>query len=146
MIRVLIMEDRDTIRDALATFIGTQKDMRVIGEATNAEAGIEAAAALSPDVVVMDLELPFMGGIEATRQIKAISPHTEVIAYSMHDSPADRVEVLAAGGAALVAKDQSPAELLAVIRTAVGQSERRGDSIASVPLFAPPIAPTQPAI
>lgn len=116
MIRVLIMEDRDSVREGLALLIASQNDMRVVGESTNAEVGVESAAALHPDVVVMDLELPYMGGVEATRRIITAAPHTHVIGFTMHASSADRAELLAAGGAALVGKDEPPTILLDAIR------------------------------
>ncbi|HSO57796.1 MAG TPA: response regulator transcription factor, partial [Paenisporosarcina sp.] len=79
MIRVLIADDHHVVRRGLLFFLKTQKDMDVVGEATNGKEAVELTAKLKPDVVLMDLVMPIMDGIQATKKIKAQHPQTQVL-------------------------------------------------------------------
>jgi len=120
-IRVLVADDHRAVRQGLTGFLAVQRDIEITGEAGN---GIEAIAAVEmnkPDVVLMDINMPLMDGMEATRQIKRRWPKVKVVGLSMHDEPAKTVGMSGAGADAYVAKWHSPDALLAVIRECVGR-------------------------
>jgi two-component system NarL family response regulator len=92
------------MRGALAAFLGTRPNMRVVGQLADGEEAIRRAVELQANVVVMDLLLPSMDGIEAIRQIKAACPETDVVLLSARMDASTRAEALAAGAAACVSK------------------------------------------
>jgi len=116
-IRVLIADDHAVVRQGLRTFLQLQEDIEVVGEAADGAEAVRLAGELVPDVVVMDLVMPVKDGIEATREIKTLSPTTRVLVLT---SFADDDKVLAAvkaGAAGYLLKDVQPAELGDAIRT-----------------------------
>ena len=92
-ISVLIVDDHDVVRQGLRTFLDLQEDMQVVGEATNGLEAVEQTRQLLPDVVLLDLVMPEMDGIEATRKIRALSPSTKVVVLTSFTSshPSRRV-------------------------------------------------------
>lgn len=116
MIRVLIVDDHPLIRAGLAALLGTQPDMQLVGEATSAEQGLELFRALSPDVVLMDLRLPGMDGIEAIRRLRAERTDARVIALTVYGGDADIQQALEAGALGYLLKDMLEDELLKAVR------------------------------
>ncbi|MEO9239006.1 MAG: response regulator transcription factor [Jatrophihabitantaceae bacterium] len=118
MITVLLVDDHRLVRAGLQTLLATAEDVEVIGEAPDGQQAIEAVASLQPDVVLMDLSMPVLDGVAATRAIRAQSPAVRVVVLSSFNDQ-DRVrEALAAGATGYVLKDCTPADLLAAIRSA----------------------------
>jgi two-component system, NarL family, response regulator NreC len=115
-IRILIADDHAVLRAGLRMLIGAQADMEVIGEAADGEEAVRRAAELKPDVALLDITMPGMGGIKAIEEIRRRAPETRVLVLTMHDVPAYLRSVLAAGGSGYVVKRAADAELLSAIR------------------------------
>jgi DNA-binding NarL/FixJ family response regulator len=118
--RVLVVDDHPLIRTMLKNVIGKEGDLAVVGEARNGREGVEASRELRPDLVLMDVSMPSMNGIAATREIKAVLPRTVVLVVSAHESPDYLMEAIAAGAAGYVLKDAPPARILDAVRRALG--------------------------
>jgi two-component system, NarL family, response regulator LiaR len=123
-IRVLIVDDHQVVRGGLRTFLQLQDDIEVVGEAGDGLAAVELAARLSPDVVLMDLVMPRLDGIEATRRIKQQAAGTAVIALTSFAGDDQVVPALEAGASSYLLKDVTPEELVDAIR-AVHRGEPR---------------------
>ena len=113
--RVLFVDDHQVMRQGLIKLIAGQPDIQFIGEAANGQEAIEQARYLKPDVIVMDINMPQINGIEATRIIKSEMPGIRVIGLSMHEDDNNRQVMLEAGAESFVSKTASPAELLLAI-------------------------------
>jgi DNA-binding NarL/FixJ family response regulator len=123
MTRVLLVDDHKMFRDGLRGLINAEPGMEVVGEAVDGREAIEVARRLTPDVVVMDISMPGMNGIEAMRHLIKDRPQVKVIMLSMYSSGPLVQSVLAAGAAGYVMKGSDFAELSAAIRRACGPSE-----------------------
>src|SRR5512132_1930705 len=122
-IRILLADDHAVVRQGFKALLGAQPDMEIVGEAANGREAVELAEQGKPDIVVMDVAMPELNGIEATRRLLASLPHTRVIALSMHKDSVYVREVLRAGARGYLLKDSPPADLLSAIRSvASGQS------------------------
>lgn len=121
-IRLLLADDHAVVRSGLRLLLESQPDMVIIGEAENGEEAIRRTKELGPDVVLMDIEMPGMNGIEAARQIKAQSPRTAVLALTMYEDDQYFFEMLRAGASGYVPKRAAPDELASAIR-AVSRGE-----------------------
>lgn len=119
-IRVLLADDHTVIRDGLTTLIETGAAATVVAAVANGRAAVEAAVRLRPDVVVMDISMPDLNGIEATRLIRERCPATQVVMLSMHSSREQVHRAFAAGAAGYVLKDAAGTEVLAAVRAAAG--------------------------
>jgi len=115
-IKILIVDDHGLLRHGLKSIIQYQKDMEVVGEAENGEIAVRQTRTLSPDLVVMDLVMPVMGGVEATRLIKAASPQTKVLILTTFGSSADISRALEVGATGAMMKDSPDGKLLAAMR------------------------------
>jgi NarL family two-component system response regulator LiaR len=117
VIRVLIADDQPVVRQGLRTFLELHDDIEVVGEAEDGERALEAVAALSPDVVLMDLVMPRLGGVAAIERLRALgSPARAIVLTSFLDE--DKVlPAIRAGAAGYLLKDVEPAELVHAIRT-----------------------------
>jgi two-component system response regulator NreC len=115
-LRVLLVDDHAIVRTGLRMLFQAEPDIVIVGEAGSGEAAIAAVAALKPDVVVMDIAMPGMSGIEATRQIKAISPETAVLALTMHEEEPYFFQMLEAGASGYVPKRAAADDLVSAIR------------------------------
>ncbi len=112
MTRILIADDHPAVRRSLTQALELEADVKVVGEARDGSSAVELARALSPDVVFMDVVMPSLGGIEATRQIMEQCPGVQVIALSVHVSKAFASRMFQAGASAYVVKDGDVQELL----------------------------------
>jgi DNA-binding NarL/FixJ family response regulator len=117
-ITVLIADDHQAIREYIRGVIDEQSDMLVVGEAEDGERAVELVRRLSPDVVIMDVSMPNLGGIEATRQIRAEGFCSKVIGFSVHFHEWLKSTMLQAGASAYLVKD-SVQDLLPTIRLVV---------------------------
>ncbi len=127
-IRVLIADDHQIVRQGLRTFLDLQDDILVVGEASDGQAAVDLAVRLAPDVVLLDLVMPRMDGIEAMRQIKARSSSIRVIALTSFSTDDQILPAIEAGAAGYLLKDVSPGELVATIRAVhAGQSRLHPD-------------------
>jgi DNA-binding NarL/FixJ family response regulator len=121
-LRVLTADDHPLFRDGLRTLLASAPDAELVGEATNGEEAVSLVAEAQPDVVVMDLQMPGMGGIEATRRIVSGSPHVRVLVVTMFDDDATVFSAMRAGARGYVLKGANYREMLRAIR-AVGEGE-----------------------
>ena len=116
-IRVMLVDDHQIVRDGLRSLLAKQSDMEVIAEADNGRAAVQAAAELRPDVVVMDVGMPDLNGVEATLRVLEAVPNARVVALSMHSDRRFVEGMLAAGASGYVLKDAAFEDLVAAIRT-----------------------------
>jgi NarL family two-component system response regulator LiaR len=123
-ISLLITDDHALVRQGIRAFLELQPDLTVIGEADSGEAAVRMAAELAPDVVLMDLVMPGIGGVEATRQVKQVSPHSQIIVLTSYHEDEYIFPALRAGALSYVLKDIGPDELADTVRKAA-----RGESM-----------------
>jgi len=116
MIRVLLADDHAMVRKGFRLILEAQPDMEIAGEAGNGREAVELAEKLHPDVVVMDVAMPELNGIEATRRLAASSPHTRVLALSMHKDSVYVREILRAGARGYLLKDSIDTDLINAVR------------------------------
>ena len=122
-IRVLLADDHALFRDGVRALLEHEPDIEVVGEVEDGRAAIEQALALRPDIVLMDITMPHIDGIEATRQIVAQAPHVRVLVLTMHDNEDVFFRSLSAGASGYVLKRSGGLELMGAIRsTHAGQS------------------------
>jgi two-component system, NarL family, response regulator LiaR len=124
LISILITDDHALVRQGIRDFLELQPDLSVTGEADSGEAAVRLAGELVPDVVLMDLVMPGMGGVEATRLVKQASPHSQIIVLTSYHEDEYIFPALRAGATSYVLKDIGPDELAETIRKAA-----RGESI-----------------
>ena len=122
-VRVLVVDDQALFREALATLLGARPEVEVVGEAGNGHQALERAAALQPDVVLMDLHMPVLDGIAATRRLTVEQPGVRVLALTTFDDDEDVFAALRAGALGYLLKDVSSDRLVeAVLSAARGES------------------------
>jgi DNA-binding NarL/FixJ family response regulator len=123
-ITILIVDDHPIVRQGVRTLLDLSPDVQVVGEAESAEAALPQVAELVPDVVLLDLVLPGMNGVEATRQIKRISPRTQIVVLTSYAEDEHIFPALRAGALSYLLKDIHPRELAESIKKAA-----RGESV-----------------
>lgn len=123
-IRVILADDHPVVRRGLATIVGVEDDIEVVGEAENGEEAVALAGALRPDVVLMDLQMPVLDGVEAIRRIRVETPATQVIILTTFADDDYIYDGIAAGARGYLLKDAPPEQLVAAIRAA-----HRGESL-----------------
>jgi len=123
MIRVLLVDDHAVVRTGFRLLLQARADVTVVGEADSGEAACQRYVELSPDVVVMDIAMPGMGGIEALRRIRAHDPQARVLALSAHDDPMHARRALREGAFGFLSKRSAPEALLEAV-TGVGGGQR----------------------
>ncbi|BDG61083.1 response regulator [Caldinitratiruptor microaerophilus] len=118
-IKVLLVDDHAILREGIRSLLSSAPDIEVVGEAEDGQQAIEKVEQLAPDVVLMDVAMPRMNGIEATRAIKAAHPDLPVLILSMHDSEEYILPILKAGASGYVLKRAAAQELVSALRAAV---------------------------
>jgi two-component system, NarL family, invasion response regulator UvrY len=122
MIRVLLVDDHAVVRTGFRLLLQAHREISVVGEADSGENGCQRYLELTPDVVVMDLAMPGMGGLEALKRIRARHPHARVLALSAHDDPLHARRALREGARGFLSKRSAPEALIEAITTvAAGQ-------------------------
>ncbi|WP_264777742.1 response regulator [Deinococcus aetherius] len=117
-VRVLVVDDQALFREGLITLLSTRPECQVVGEAANGLEALERAAALAPQVVLMDLRMPVMNGVEATARLRAAHPQVRVLVLTTFEEDADVYGALRAGAVGYLLKDVSAATLVEAIRSA----------------------------
>jgi two-component system response regulator NreC len=121
-IRLLLVDDHAVVRTGLRMMLEGESDIEIVGEAENASEALNQISLLQPEVVLMDIGLPDMSGIDATRNIKQLSPDTAVVALTIHEDEEYFFKMLDAGASGYVPKRAAPEELITAIRvTAQGE-------------------------
>jgi two-component system response regulator NreC len=131
-IRILLADDHRILREGLRSLLEKQADMEVAGEAENGREAIRLAGELSPDVAIVDISMPDLNGIEATRQIVSGHPRTRVIALSVHSHRRFVRGMLGAGASGYLLKDCAVGELIGAVRTVVASGTYLSPAIAGV--------------
>jgi DNA-binding NarL/FixJ family response regulator len=116
-IRVFLADDHTIVRDGLSSLLKLQPDINVVGVASNGHDAVREIEKLKPDIVIMDISMPELNGIEAAKQIKEICPATQVVFLSMHSTSEHIFRALEAGARGYLLKDSAGAELVKAIRT-----------------------------
>jgi DNA-binding NarL/FixJ family response regulator len=129
-IRVLIADDHPVFRGGLIALLSRRDQVEVVGEAQTGTQAVEAAAALSPDVIVMDIRMPELNGIEATREITRADPSVGVLVLTMFEDDDSVFAAMRAGARGYLLKGAGPAELVHAIHTIAGGASVFGPSIA----------------
>jgi DNA-binding NarL/FixJ family response regulator len=119
-IRVLCVDDHRLMREGIARIVGVQPDMTVVAEASNGEEAVEQFARHRPDVTLMDLQLPTMGGLEAIRVIRSSQPDARIVVLTMYQGNEDIHRAIEAGAMGYLLKDTLPDDLIRVIRAVHG--------------------------
>ena len=117
-IQLLLVDDHEIVRTGLRMMLLVEENLEIVGEVNSGEEALQAVRELKPDVVLMDVAMPGIGGIEATRQIKEASPDTAVLALTMHEDEQYFFEMLQAGASGYVPKRAAPEDLINAIRAA----------------------------
>jgi NarL family two-component system response regulator LiaR len=117
-IRVLLVDDHAVVRKGLCALFEREPGIEVTGEAENGERAVQSAERLRPDVVLMDLEMPGIGGIEATRQLSAAHPDTKIVILTSHAAEEDVFPALKAGAVGYLLKHSAPDDVIGAIRRA----------------------------
>ena len=131
MISVLIVDDHPVVRDGLTAILGTQPDLDVVGTAGTGPAALREVAALAPDVVLMDLQLPELDGIATTAAIRERHPRVRVLVLTSYDADADIVAAIEAGAVGYLLKDADRDELCGGIRAAAAGRSALSPAVAA---------------
>jgi two-component system response regulator NreC len=135
-LRILLADDHAILRDGIRALLTDEPDLQVVGEAENGRQALDQARALRPDIVILDIGMPLLNGLEATTQIRRDVPDARVLVLTMHQNEEYLAQVLAAGASGYVLKDVAGRELVSAIRQ-VAQGE---------PFFSPSLAKTLTAM
>src|SRR5689334_15388099 len=127
MMRIVLAEDHKTVREGLKMLVNAQTDMEVVGEAGDGAAAIKSVREQHPDVVVMDISMPEMNGLKATRKLKSEFPDVRILTLTRHSDDSFLEQLIGAGASGYVLKQSAPAELINAIRT-VGSGNAYLDS------------------
>ena len=129
-IRVLVADDHVVVREGLRAVLGSEPDMEVVGEAATGKEVVERAAELRPDVILMDIQMPGINGIEATRRILDVNPKIGVVVLTMFEDDNSVFSAMRAGARGYVLKGAHPSEILKVLRAVAGGEAYFGPEIA----------------
>ena len=113
--RILVVDDHEVVRRGMCSVLAAETSLTLCGEAVDGKDAVEKAKALRPDIIVMDITMPQMNGLEATREIKRLLPETEIVIVSQHEAPEMVRQAFNAGARAYVVKSTVAKELLAAI-------------------------------
>jgi DNA-binding NarL/FixJ family response regulator len=132
VLRIVLADDHAVVREGLKALVNAQPDMRVVGEAADGEAAWQAARDLAPDVLVMDLSMPILGGAEATARVRSDCPGVKVLALTVHEERLYLTQLLRAGASGYVLKRAAAAELVRAVRTVAAGGTYIDPSVAAV--------------
>ena len=143
-IRILLADDHAVFREGLRAVLGSEPDMEVVGEAATGKEVVERAAELKPDVILMDIQMPGINGIEATRRIHSARPDVGIVVLTMFEDDDSVFSAMRAGARGYVLKGADPSEILKVVRAVAGGEAHFGPEIARrlVDFFSTPKAAT----
>src|SRR5215472_13317271 len=113
--RILVADDHEVVRRGLCGLLGAQTDWEICGEASNGREAVEKALQLRPDVVILDVGMPVLNGLEATRQILKASPQIKILVLTLHDADQVVQEVLNAGARGFLLKSDAARDLVAAV-------------------------------
>jgi two-component system, NarL family, response regulator NreC len=130
-LRILLADDHVTMRHGLKLLINSQPDMSVVSEASDGSTAVQRAIESKPDVIVMDISMPGMNGLVATRKLKQLQPDTAIVTLTRHADDAYLQELLRAGVSGYVLKQSDPAELLQAIRAAASGGQYLDSTLTS---------------
>jgi two-component system response regulator NreC len=116
-IRLMLVDDHEVIRVGLKTFLQTQPDFEVVAEASNGEEAVDRVMESTPDVILMDISMPGIDGLEATRRLRVLYPSGLVLALTVHDDKQYLMQMLAAGASGYITKQAAAEELVEAIHT-----------------------------
>lgn len=116
-LRILIVEDHQTVREGVKLLVNAQTDMEVVGEAGDGEIAITEAEKLKPDVVLMDISMPNLNGLKATKRLRRIDPGIKILTLTRHTDDGYLQQLISAGSNGYVLKQSAPTELITAIRT-----------------------------
>ena len=145
-LRILVVDDHLVVRMGIASLLALEKDMEIVGEATDGAEAVQAAKSLRPDVVLMDLMMPTMGGLEATAQIMNEIPETRVLVLTTFSESPDVRKALDAGAAGAIVKDANREAFVSAIRQVIsGEKVVSREMLESLNVFAgmPDLSPRQ---
>ncbi len=125
-IKILLADDHTILRDGIRSILEDEHDMVVVGEAEDGHSAVQLAAQLEPDIVLMDIAMPILNGLEAPRQIKRNTPNVKVLALTMHENDEYIRQILACGAMGYILKDAAARDLLGAIRAV-----HRGEAVLS---------------
>jgi DNA-binding NarL/FixJ family response regulator len=131
-IRVLLADDHNIVREGLRSLLEKEPDIDIVAMADNGRTAVQLAAELKPDVVVLDIAMPELNGIEATRRISRDDPQIKVLALSMHSARRFVTEALSAGAKGYLLKDCAAEELVRAIRTVAGNETYLSPKVAGL--------------
>ena len=130
-LRILLADDHVTVRHGLKLLIDAERDMKVVAEASDGATAIKRALELKPDVVVLDISMPGMNGLVATRELKKLQPDAAIVTLTRHSDDAYLQELLRAGVSGYVLKQSAPTELLQAIRAAAAGGQYLDSTLAA---------------
>jgi len=116
-LRILLAEDHQTVREGIKLLVNAQDDMEVIGEASDGEIAIRLASELSPDLIIMDISMPNMNGLQATKKLRRLSPDLKILTLTRHTDDGYLQQLIAAGSNGYVLKQSAPTDLINAIRS-----------------------------
>jgi DNA-binding NarL/FixJ family response regulator len=129
-IRIVIADDHGVVREGLRALLGSESDMEVVGEAATGKEVLERATEFRPDVILMDIQMPDLNGIEATRRILEVNPEVGVVVLTMFEDDDSVFSAMRAGARGYVLKGAPPSEILKVLRAVAGGEAHFGPEIA----------------
>ncbi len=131
-IKILLADDHRLMREGLRSLLEEQPDFTVVGEADNGKTAVQLAADLKPDIIIMDISMPGLNGIDATQQILSICAKSKIIALSMHTERRTVLEMINAGATGYLLKDCAFEEVVQAVRTVAANSTYLSPKIAEI--------------